>query len=152
MPINDSYPLKNVLEAVRTYAQGDRSTGASPPPITIEYCLIDHVNDGVAEAEELCRILKGLPCLVNLIPFNPWPGSDFKTSSLERTDEFLRTLVRGRHESMRVTVRKSRGSDILAACGQLAVKNAMTTRIPDFKPPSQVPSEPRQGTAKCSSN
>jgi len=107
--------------------------GKAAAPIMIEYCLIDGVNDGPHEAEELCRLLKGLPCLLNLIPFNPWPGSDFKTSSDERIHVFARVILKHRHESLRLTVRKSRGSDILAACGQLAVKSSMTARIPDFR-------------------
>jgi len=111
MPINKTYPLTDLLQACRTFP------GASwSHKITFEYVLLKGVNDSLSDARELVRLLKGIPCLVNLIPFNPWPGSQFECSSRETIVTFADELNKmGQY----ATVRWPRGRDIMAACGQL---------------------------------
>lgn len=110
MPINRMYPIESLIEACRTFPMPRRRR------ITFEYILIAGVNDSPADAERLARILKGVPCKFNLIPFNEYPGSEFKTPGNERIDAFRNILIK--HKYTAVT-RKSKGRDILAACGQL---------------------------------
>jgi 23S rRNA (adenine2503-C2)-methyltransferase len=109
VPINRKWNIKTLIEACRAYPSGDRW-------VTFEYVMLDGVNDSDAEARDLVRLLKGLPAKVNLIPFNPWPGSDYRCSSAERIEAFSRIVERGGYPS---PVRTPRGRDILAACGQL---------------------------------
>jgi 23S rRNA (adenine2503-C2)-methyltransferase len=110
MPINKKYPLRSLLDACRKYPLG---TGRR---ITIEYVLISGVNDSPADAERLVRILRGLRCKINLIPLNPHPGSIFKRPADSEVARFQEILIKHR---MTALVRESKGSDILAACGQL---------------------------------
>ena len=111
VPINRKYPIAELLDACRQYS------GINPHgEITFEYVMLKGVNDSVAEALELVRLLQGLPAKVNLIPFNPFKGSGYQRSDQESIDNFRDRLVR----SGIVTVtRKTRGDDIDAACGQL---------------------------------
>ena len=112
VPINKKYPIKKLLESVIRYVDkcGDsRKT-------TIEYILIDKVNDSIENAYELCELLKILPCKVNLIPFNPFPGSSYKRPSSMRIQTFKKILQK---EGYITTIRTTRGEDIMAACGQL---------------------------------
>ncbi len=111
VPINRKYPLADLLDACRRYA------GANPHgEITFEYVMLAGVNDSVAEARDMVRLLQGLPAKVNLIPFNPFPGAPYQRPALETINAFRERLVR----SGIVTVtRKTRGDDIAAACGQL---------------------------------
>ena len=114
MPVNRSEKtdLKALGESVRYfYAQTGR-------PVTYEYCLFDGVNDAVEDARNLARIASWAPCKVNLIMYNPVEGTAFRSSGEGRLEAFIGELVRRR---VRVTVRRSRGQDIDAACGQLAV-------------------------------
>jgi len=110
MPINRRFPLPEVLSACRTFPlpRGQR--------ITFEYVMIQGVNDRVRDAEALARCLRGLPCKINLIPFNEWPGSRFHAPSLEGVEAFQRVLL-DRHFT--ALMRKSKGADISAACGLL---------------------------------
>jgi 23S rRNA (adenine2503-C2)-methyltransferase len=110
MPINRMYSIESLVEACRTFPMPRRRR------ITFEYILIDGVNDSPEDALRLTRLLKGVPCKFNLIPFNEFPGSEFKTPEDERIDAFRNILIR--HNYTAVT-RKSKGRDILAACGQL---------------------------------
>ncbi|WP_412063133.1 23S rRNA (adenine(2503)-C(2))-methyltransferase RlmN [Rubrivirga sp. IMCC45206] len=114
MPVNRSEKtdLKALGQAVRHYYA---TTGK---PVTYEYCLFSGVNDTVEDAFNLSRIASWAPCKVNLIMYNPVEGTDFSSSNEEALDAFIATLVR---RKVRVTVRRSRGQDIDAACGQLAV-------------------------------
>ena len=84
--------------------------------MTVEYVLLDRVNDDMDHARELAELMKGTPCKINLIPFNPYPGSPYKKPSNSRIDRFQKTLMEYNYT---VTVRKTRGDDIDAACGQL---------------------------------
>jgi len=112
VPINRKYPISELLAACRHYLSnlGDKRT------ITIEYTVIDKVNDQPAHAAELCELLRGFPCKINLIPFNPFPGSNYKRPSVVAVRGFQDRLVRA---GFSVTVRTTRGEDIQAACGQL---------------------------------
>ena len=112
MPINRKYPLAELLAACRRYLQR-----APRDFITFEYVMLADVNDGEAHARELIDLVSGMPCKVNLIPFNPFPNSGFVRSSrtkIERFSELLNTA------GIITTTRKTRGEDIDAACGQLA--------------------------------
>lgn len=114
MPVNKKYPLKELMAAAKDYS---RKTGGR---ITFEYVLIRDVNDSMQDAERLLKLLKNLPCKVNLIPYNPGCGT-FKRPEDERVSAFLDAI---KPLASPVIVRMSRGVDISAACGQLA------TRIP----------------------
>ena len=110
VPLNRRYPLPELLSACRDYVS---QTGRR---ITIEYALIEQVNDAISHARQLARLLHGLLCHVNLIPLNPTPGCDYQPSPLERVRAFQRALV---DQQIAATVRVRRGLDVLAGCGQL---------------------------------
>ncbi|HEU18370.1 MAG TPA: 23S rRNA (adenine(2503)-C(2))-methyltransferase RlmN [Deltaproteobacteria bacterium] len=110
MPINRIYPIESLIEACRTFPMPRRRR------ITFEYILIAGVNDSPNDAERLARIMKGVPCKFNLIPFNEYPESEFTTPGDERIDAFQNVLIKHRYTAV---TRKSKGRDILAACGQL---------------------------------
>jgi len=112
VPPNRKYPLAAILEVCRTFPLKRRSR------ITFEYVLLRDVNDTADDARRLARLLAGQRAKVNLIPLNPAPGIPFERPSEERVDRFARILA-DRHVT--VSVRKSRGRDIRAACGQLIV-------------------------------
>ena len=112
MPINDAYPIAKLLDACRDYLE------VSPRDfITFEYVMLKGVNDAPDHAKELARLLKRVPSKVNLIPFNPFPNSGFETTDMERVKRFQRVLLDAGYIA---TIRKTRGEDIDAACGQLA--------------------------------
>jgi 23S rRNA (adenine2503-C2)-methyltransferase len=111
VPINRRYPIAELLAACRRYAD---ATGGDP--ITFEYVMLDGVNDGPAEARELARLLRGLPAKVNLIPFNPFPGSGYTRSPLSAINRFRDLLMQA---GLIAITRRTRGEDIDAACGQL---------------------------------
>jgi 23S rRNA (adenine2503-C2)-methyltransferase len=113
MPVNRKYPLKELMAAAKDYA---RKTGGR---ITFEYVLIRNVNDSMRDAERLLKLLKNVPCKVNLIPYNPG-GGRFERPEDERISAFLDAI---KPLASPVIVRMSRGVDISAACGQLATKN-----------------------------
>ena len=85
--------------------------------VTFEYVMLDHVNDAPEQARELAELVRNVPCKFNLIPFNPFPNTEFGTSSRNRIVSFQRIL---RDAGFVATIRKTRGDDIDAACGQLA--------------------------------
>ena len=111
MPINKKYPLEELLDACRTYPGVTNARR-----ITFEYVMLKGVNDSDADARQLVRLLKGIPSKINLIPFNPWPGSNFECSSATRIAAF-QTIIQD--AGLSAPVRTTRGEDILAACGQL---------------------------------
>jgi 23S rRNA (adenine2503-C2)-methyltransferase len=112
MPINDAYPIATLLEACNDYLE------AAPRDfITFEYVMLKGVNDAPDHAKELARTLSTVPCKVNLIPFNPFPESGFEKTAMERVRLFQKILIDAGYIA---TVRKTRGDDIDAACGQLA--------------------------------
>lgn len=112
VPLNKKYDIKTLLDSCKTFIKDKRKAR-----ITIEYTLIDGVNDQPEHARALCRLLSDLPSKINLIPFNPFPGTLFKQSKPEAIENFKRICMKNGFIS---TVRKTRGDDIDAACGQLA--------------------------------
>lgn len=120
MPINDSNPLDELLEALNYFY---RKTGKK---ITLEYAVMNDTNDGKEEAEELVRFARKVPCKVNLIEYNPIDLAPYRGSGLEKTEIFAEII---RKAGINVHIRKSRGKDIDAACGQLANKSETLTEI-----------------------
>ena len=112
IPINKKYPIKELLDSVIRYVDNCGDSRKT----TIEYILIDKVNDSVENAHELCELLKILPCKINLIPFNPFPDSSYKRPSNMRVQTFKKILQKNGYIT---TIRTTRGEDIMAACGQL---------------------------------
>lgn len=115
VPLNKKYPIAEVLAACRRYVDA----AGSRRRITIEYTLIDGVNDRPEHARELIRVLRGVPVKVNLIPFNPFPQSHYRRSTPQAIDRFWRILC---DAGLTALTRRTRGDDIDAACGQLVGK------------------------------
>ena len=113
VPINKKYPLEEFLRGAKRYIDGSKANKQA----TIEYVMLDHINDSTDQAHELAIVLKDLPSKINLIPFNPYPGSPYKRSSNSRIDRFDKVL---QSYGLTVITRRTRGGDIDAACGQLA--------------------------------
>jgi 23S rRNA (adenine2503-C2)-methyltransferase len=111
MPINRRYPLEELLEACRQLELPRRQR------ITFEYLLLAGVNDSAADARKLAKLLRGLRAKINLIPFNEYPGSPFQRPSPNRIEDFQKIL---QEKHFTATVRQSRGTEIMAACGQLS--------------------------------
>ena len=114
MPINKKYNIKMLMDSVHRYLE---VSNANHGKVTIEYVLLDHVNDGTEHAHQLAKVLRNTPCKINLIPWNPFPEAPYGKSSNSRVDRFQKTLM---EYGFTVIVRKTRGDDIDAACGQLA--------------------------------
>ncbi|HWZ74158.1 MAG TPA: 23S rRNA (adenine(2503)-C(2))-methyltransferase RlmN [Casimicrobiaceae bacterium] len=112
VPINRKYPIRLLLNACLRYIER-----APRDFVTFEYVMLDHVNDALEQARELASLVRDVPCKFNLIPFNPFPNTEFRTSSRNRIVAFQRIL---QDAGMVATIRKTRGEDIDAACGQLA--------------------------------
>ncbi|UCE32974.1 MAG: 23S rRNA (adenine(2503)-C(2))-methyltransferase RlmN [Burkholderiales bacterium] len=121
VPLNRKYPLAELLAACRRYLER-----APRDFITFEYVMIDGVNDGDAHARELLALVREVPCKFNLIPFNPFPGSGLRRSPARRVQAFATRLIDAGHVT---TVRRTRGDDIEAACGQLAGEVQDRTRL-----------------------
>ncbi len=111
VPLNKKYPIAELLAACRAYPGLSNARR-----ITFEYVMLKGVNDSLADARELVRLLKGIPAKINLIPFNPWPGTDYQCSDWEQIERFADVVNRAGYAS---PIRTPRGRDILAACGQL---------------------------------
>ncbi|MBX7201069.1 MAG: 23S rRNA (adenine(2503)-C(2))-methyltransferase RlmN [Rhodospirillaceae bacterium] len=111
MPINKKYPLKELMQACRDYP-----TASNARRITFEYVMLKGINDTPAHARALTKLVKGIPCKFNLIPFNPWPGTPYECSDPETVEAFAQSLA---DAGFTAPVRTPRGRDILAACGQL---------------------------------
>jgi 23S rRNA (adenine2503-C2)-methyltransferase len=127
VPINRKHPLRELMAACLRYLP------AAPRDfVTFEYVMLDGVNDSLSHARELAALVRDVPCKLNLIPFNPFPGSEFRTSPRARIAAFQKHLM---DAGIVTTVRKTRGDDIAAACGQLAgqvkdrTKRRLATRI-----------------------
>ena len=120
VPINRKYPLEQLLPACKAYVGTDGRRR-----ITWEYVMLDGVNDSLAHAKALIRLLEGIPSKINLIPFNPFPGSELRTSPLERVDAFRQRLI---GSGLFAMTRKTRGDEIAAACGQLVGRVEDRTR------------------------
>ena len=111
VPLNKKYPISELLQACRDYPGLSNARR-----ITFEYVMLKNVNDSVADAKRLVQLLKGIPAKVNLIPFNPWPGTPYECSDWETIEKFAEVVNRAGYSS---PVRTPRGRDIMAACGQL---------------------------------
>ena len=111
VPINRKYPIAELLDACRAYPGLSNAKR-----ITFEYVMLKDVNDSLAEARDLVRLIAGIPAKINLIPFNAWPGAPYECSDWERIEAFADIVNRAGYAS---PVRTPRGRDILAACGQL---------------------------------
>jgi len=111
VPINKKYNLELLLDTVRNYPGLSNARR-----VTWEYVMLDGINDSPEDAKALIKLINGIPSKINLIPFNPWPGSIYQTSKPEKIEAFASIVLRAGYAS---PVRTPRGSDILAACGQL---------------------------------
>ncbi|CDO59575.1 Ribosomal RNA large subunit methyltransferase N [Candidatus Phaeomarinobacter ectocarpi] len=111
VPINKKYPIKELLRACRHYPGLSNARR-----ITFEYVMLKDINDSNQDARDLVKLLRGIPAKINLIPFNPWPGSDYECSDWDRIEAFADIINNAGYAS---PVRTPRGRDILAACGQL---------------------------------
>ena len=111
VPLNRKYPIAALLEACRNYPGLSNARR-----ITFEYVMLKGVNDSLADAKALVRLLKGIPAKINLIPFNPWPGTKYECSDWDQIEKFSEVVFAAGYAS---PVRTPRGRDILAACGQL---------------------------------
>jgi 23S rRNA (adenine2503-C2)-methyltransferase len=111
VPLNRKYPIAELLEACRNYPGLSNARR-----ITFEYVMLKGVNDSLADAKALVKLLKGIPAKINLIPFNPWPGSRYECADWEQIEKFSEYVFNAGYSS---PVRTPRGRDILAACGQL---------------------------------
>jgi 23S rRNA (adenine2503-C2)-methyltransferase len=111
VPLNRKYPMKELFDACRNYPGLSNARR-----ITFEYVMLKGINDTMAEAKELVRLLKGIPAKINLIPFNPWPGTRYDCSDWDQIEKFSEIVFNAGYAS---PVRTPRGRDILAACGQL---------------------------------
>ena len=114
VPLNKKYNIKTLIDSVNRYLS---VSNANHGKVTIEYVMLDHINDHVEHAHQLAEVLKNTPCKINLIPWNPFPEAPYAKSSNTRIDRFQKTLM---EYGLTVIVRKTRGDDIDAACGQLA--------------------------------
>ncbi len=115
VPLNRKYPIRELIAACRRYPGASNARR-----ITFEYVMLDGVNDSEAEARALVRLIAGIPAKVNLIPFNPWPGSQYKPSTRQRLARFAEIVTEAGFAS---PIRTPRGQDILAACGQLRTES-----------------------------
>jgi len=111
VPLNRKYPIKELLDTCRNYPGLSNARR-----ITFEYVMLKGVNDSLTDAKALVKLLKGIPAKINLIPFNPWPGTKYECSDWERIEKFSEIIFNAGYAS---PVRTPRGRDILAACGQL---------------------------------
>ena len=115
VPLNRKYPIADLIAACRRYPAASNARR-----ITFEYVMLKGINDSPADAHELIRLIAGIPAKVNLIPFNPWPGSPYETSTAAAIDRFANIVMDAGFSS---PVRTPRGRDILAACGQLRTES-----------------------------
>jgi 23S rRNA (adenine2503-C2)-methyltransferase len=127
VPINRKYPIAQLLAACLRYLER-----APRDFVTFEYVMLDGINDGAEHARELAALVRDVPCKLNLIPFNPFSGTEFRASPRARILAFQRILM---DAGKVTTIRKTRGDDIAAACGQLAGRVADRTRRRSRQPP-----------------
>lgn len=113
VPVNKKYPIEVFLASVRRYLA---KSNANQGKVTVEYVMLNGINDSTDQAHQLAKVLADTPCKINLIPFNPYPGSPYTCSSNSRIDRFAKVLM---EYGIIVVVRRTRGDDIDAACGQL---------------------------------
>jgi 23S rRNA (adenine2503-C2)-methyltransferase len=124
VPINKKYPIAELIEACRTYPGASNARR-----ITFEYVMLKGVNDSIADARALVKLVAGIPAKINLIPFNPWPGAPYECSDWSQIEKFAEIVNKAGYAS---PVRTPRGRDIMAACGQLkseSVKERASVRL-----------------------
>jgi 23S rRNA (adenine2503-C2)-methyltransferase len=136
VPLNKKYPLADLMAGIRAYPGLSNANR-----VTFEYVMLKGVNDSPAEARALVQLLKGIPAKINLIPFNPWPGTDYECSSWSTIEAFAAILNKGGYAS---PIRTPRGRDILAACGQLKsesekLRASARRKAVDAEPPAGPP-------------
>jgi 23S rRNA (adenine2503-C2)-methyltransferase len=122
VPINKKYPIAELIEACRTYPGASNARR-----ITFEYVMLKGVNDSLADARALVKLVAGIPAKINLIPFNPWPGAPYECSDWSQIEKFAEIVNRAGYAS---PVRTPRGRDIMAACGQLKSGRAWRLLLP----------------------
>ena len=127
VPINRKYPIADLMAACRRYMSGKSARSH----ITFEYVMLDGINDTPAHADRLAGLLADVPAKINLIPFNPFPGTSYRRSSPAAVSRFQELLL---NRGYIVTVRRTRGDDIDAACGQLAGQVHNRLRRLDVRP------------------
>jgi 23S rRNA (adenine2503-C2)-methyltransferase len=115
VPINQKYPIQELMDACQNYL----NSGTQERHILFEYVMLDGVNDSIQQAKQLSQLLKGMSAKVNLIPFNPFPETKYKTSKRATIEAFQNVLF---NNGIRTMTRRTRGEDVDAACGQLAGK------------------------------
>lgn len=128
VPLNKKYPIKELLDACKAYPGLSNARR-----ITFEYVMLKGINDSDADARELVRLLSGIPAKINLIPFNPWPGAPYACSDWDRIETFSDIVNRAGYAS---PVRRPRGRDIMAACGQLksdSVKQSAASKYAELQ-------------------
>jgi 23S rRNA (adenine2503-C2)-methyltransferase len=134
VPINKKYPIAELIEACRTYPGASNARR-----ITFEYVMLKGVNDSLADARALVKLVAGIPAKINLIPFNPWPGAPYECSDWSQIEKFAEIVNQAGYAS---PVRTPRGRDIMAACGQLkseSVKERASARLAAEKlPPTSL--------------
>jgi 23S rRNA (adenine2503-C2)-methyltransferase len=121
VPINKKYPLKELMDACRAYPGLSNARR-----ITFEYVMLKDVNDSLEDAKQLVKLLKGVPAKINLIPFNPWPGTNYQCSDWEHIEKFADFINQAGYAS---PIRTPRGRDILAACGQLKSESERMRKV-----------------------
>ncbi|MDE1938863.1 MAG: 23S rRNA (adenine(2503)-C(2))-methyltransferase RlmN [Alphaproteobacteria bacterium] len=128
VPLNKKYPLKELLDACRNYPGVSNARR-----ITFEYVMLKGVNDSLADARQLVKVIAGIPAKINLIPFNPWPGAPYECSEWGQIEKFAEIVNRAGYAS---PVRTPRGRDIMAACGQLkseSIKQRASERMAQMR-------------------
>jgi len=120
VPINKKWPIQELLDACRAYPGVNNARR-----ITFEYVMLEGINDSIEDAKRLVSLIRGIPAKINLIPFNPWPGSNYVCSSDAQIERFAQVVLKAGYAS---PVRTPRGRDILAACGQLKSESRKPTR------------------------
>ncbi|MCJ8324086.1 MAG: 23S rRNA (adenine(2503)-C(2))-methyltransferase RlmN [Rhizobiales bacterium] len=121
VPINKKFNLETLLEACRNYPGVSNARR-----ITFEYVMLKDINDSIDDAKQLVALLKGIPAKINLIPFNPWPGSEYECSDWEQIEKFAEVINRAGYAS---PIRTPRGRDIMAACGQLKSASKISKKV-----------------------
>ncbi len=128
VPLNKKYPIAELMAACRAYPGLSNARR-----ITFEYVMLKGVNDSLADARELVRLVRGIPAKINLIPFNPWPGAPYECAEWEQIEKFAEIVNRAGYAS---PIRTPRGRDIMAACGQLksaSVKERARARLAQMR-------------------
>jgi 23S rRNA (adenine2503-C2)-methyltransferase len=121
VPINRKYPLEQLMKACREYPGLSNARR-----ITFEYVMLKDVNDSLEDAKQMVKLLRGIPAKINLIPFNPWPGTNYQCSDWETIERFADYINAAGYAS---PIRTPRGRDILAACGQLKSESERMRKV-----------------------